>query len=170
MAESHEILRVLALLGGAFPNFELREETGEVYCRLLADLPAPLLEAATLRHIATAKFFPTVAELREAAWAMSGQLPPEPMEAWGEVMRQMRVNGAPSGPRFSHPAIREVVEQMTWWALCFSDNPPAERARFLEAYEKVGRRQRDYFLVPEEVRQLTSGDLRPQLAERADLQ
>lgn len=56
----------VAALAAAFPRAEIRQETVSVYVRALADLPPAMVNRAVGRLIATSRFFPTVAEIREA--------------------------------------------------------------------------------------------------------
>jgi hypothetical protein len=59
---------ILAPLALAF-RAEVDVPTFTVYARALADVPPPLLQAATNRALRTRRFFPTVAELLEDAEA-----------------------------------------------------------------------------------------------------
>ncbi len=63
--------RAMLVLDAAYPRKDqtLTPELLRVYRVSLADIPGDHLELAALRHIAASKFFPTVAELREAVAA-----------------------------------------------------------------------------------------------------
>ncbi|RMD57454.1 hypothetical protein D6833_13885 [Candidatus Parcubacteria bacterium] len=140
-----EILNVLHKLALVYPQQEVPEETVEMYVRLLDDLPVDALRAAALQLATTSKWFPTVAEIREAAFALmehqSGL--PSAYEAWQEVMRQAFEVGHTGKPQFSHPAIMEAVKAIGGWRyVCMSTNQVADRARFVDAYEQLVQRAR----------------------------
>lgn len=159
MANEADVLRVLALLGASYPNFELRDDTGEVYCRLLADLPCEALEAAAIQHVAENRFFPTVAELREVAERIIGygDRRPTALEAWGEVKENMVHSDYTRMPEFSNPITVRVLRSMGWWYnLCMSENGMADRAHFLKAYDELVKREREEGRLLPEVRQLAA--------------
>lgn len=132
--------------------------------RCLADLAPAALEAAVLAHISTNKWFPTIAELREATLAMlPGQGIPTATEAWGEVMHAFEMVGYYHTPEWSHPAIAKTVDAMGWQQLCLSENGMADRAHFIKLYEVYVKRVRDdSLMLPEAKRlkgELQAGDL-----------
>lgn len=147
MATDREIEKALTVLSAAYPRFDLPEETIRIYQRLLADLDFDLLKAATLQCATMCKFFPTVAEIRDAATEIvtMAEHIPTPIEAWGEVIQAIRkIGGNSFRPDFSHPMIDELVKHFGWHALCTSDHSFADRARFMDAYAdmlKASRRR-----------------------------
>jgi hypothetical protein len=152
------IQRVLQLLIEAYPNANLADKTIPLYARLLADFPEQLLEAACLQHIATSRFFPTVAELREVALSLyqqaEGSTHPEPMEAWGLVQREIGRTGRYRNPQFADPVVARAVERFGWIRLC---DQPIETigvacAQFRELYESLLRREQQQARLLPEVR------------------
>ncbi|NLL20004.1 MAG: hypothetical protein GX262_13470 [Clostridia bacterium] len=170
-------MKILSVLSAAYPNFQLTEETGELYVRLLSDLPYNKLQAAALSHISQSKFFPTIAELRSMAnEIMPGERIPSPMEAWGEVIEQIRKVGHYGRPSWSHPVIEKTVRAFGWRDLCLSENVVADRAHFLRMYEQYAERVRQEQQMPEEVQRLVSGLVKsideattPEIQERKPL-
>jgi len=137
-------------------------QTFLVYERLLADIPAPTLEAAVIQHVASSKWFPTIAELRQCAMELVAPQRMTAMEAWGVVLDAMKTGGArilPGGngyypPEWADPIIAKVVVSMGWIELCQSDNQEADRAHFMRAYDAIAQRENaDAMLLPP-VRQL----------------
>ena len=61
-----EAIKLIAVLRAAYPNQDITEETVELYAAMLADLDFSIAQESLQRHIATSRFFPTVAELRDA--------------------------------------------------------------------------------------------------------
>lgn len=133
----------LIMLQAAYPRVELGSQTIKVYQIGLADIDPQLLQAAVLQHIATSKWFPTIAELRqrvvEERLTAAGHL--SAPEAWSLVMRQVRSVGhwrVPDVP----PAVRKAIDASGGWRqLCLSENPTADRARFLEAYKLFAKEE-----------------------------
>jgi hypothetical protein len=160
MATTNEVHRVWAVLLSAYPSWE-KESSEEklartltVYERLLRDIPGEALEAAALQLIAESKFFPTVAELRAKALSLLGPTFPSPMEAWGEVKRAISRHGRYQVPEFDNPITAKVVQGMGWLSLCDSENEAADRARFMQAYDTLCRREQEDALLLPEVRKL----------------
>ncbi len=136
MANPAEVLKNLALLCSAFPTFTLKSATNDLYIQLLADIPEQALRQAVLEHISRSTYFPTVAELRQAAFELieaSSPIPNE-YEAWSEVEKEIQRCGHYGEPEFSHALIARSVELLGWRYLCLSENPVSDRAQFLKAY------------------------------------
>jgi hypothetical protein len=139
MASEIEILRVLKILGDVYSSYHLSSSAVEVYVRLLADIPGEVLERAALEHISRSNYFPAIAELRSAAFDILEAISPIPTdyEAWGEVQSEIRRVGHVGQPQFSHELIARAVELLGWRYLCLSENPVADRAHFVQAYQAL---------------------------------
>ena len=140
-----ELLKTVRLLGDAYPSFPLSSATIDVYVRLLADLPADLLEQAALDHISRSAFFPTVAELRSAAFDLLAAAHPSPsaQEAWLAVLAEVERVGHAGQPQFADPLAQQAVGALGWRSLCLSENPVSERAHFVQVYQalRAGQQQ-----------------------------
>jgi hypothetical protein len=145
VATEIEILSVLKILGDVYPSHRLSSSAVEVYVRLLADIPAMLLEQAALDHISRSAFFPAIAEMRAAAFNILESADPLPggYEAWAEVQAEIGRVGHAGVPDFSNPITARVVEQLGWRYLCLSENPVADRAHFVQAYQELAARKRE---------------------------
>lgn len=130
----------------------LTEERMRVYVDLLADLPPVALKAAAEAHVATCKWFPTVAELRAFATQAQVGTVPTADEAWGEVVSEISRVGSYDTPVFSHPAITNTVNAMGWRTLCMSEEQMADRAHFLRLYGTCRDRIQRDAAIPEVVR------------------
>lgn len=138
--KASEATRLVAMLKAAYPRQSLGEDTLALYAAFLSDLDREPGEEAVRTAIATLKFFPTVAELRDLSARKSVLLPGE-TEAWSEVMRKVGVVGRYRTPVFSHEAIAAVVCAMGWTTICDSDNAEATRAHFFRLYRDSSERQ-----------------------------
>jgi len=148
MASYQEICKVLGFIAAAYPRFELKKETIDVYAELLADIDAELLATAAKQITAEVKFFPTVAEIRERVLAIQAERDPIPdaVGAWDELMREVRRVGymAWTETHFSTDIIAECA-RIFWRDACMTDtdNLPTVRAQFRDAYNARVRRQAD---------------------------
>lgn len=134
---SEQATKIITMLAAAYPNQALTTPTMQVYTQLLADLAYEQAQAAVIKHIATNKFFPSIAEIRKAALDVSIDSLPSPAGAWSETQDQIRLIGSYGTPSFSNPLIAKTVSAMGGWVdLCRSEEPTGViRAHFLRIYE-----------------------------------
>jgi hypothetical protein len=154
MATLKELAKVMGGLAILYPRFELKKETIVAYHRILGDLPYEMLNAASLEIGRANTFFPSAAELRKAAMALVERADgvPSAQDAWGEVCRSFGSHGFYRGaPEWSHALVGKAVAAIGGYAeLCHSDNPIADRARFIEAYNAyLARDRNDKAMLPE---------------------
>lgn len=171
MAEPDEVRKAMAVALACYPHVALSEQTVEIWCRLFAEIPAKALEAAVLDYISRAhEFFPAPGVIREKALEFLepwGELTAP--EAWAEVRRKMSSVGAYGEPDFTTPVIEQAVEAVGGWRyLCMSEDIVPDRARFLQAFETIQKRQRDdKWMLPEvkELVELAAGEKAKELHE-----
>jgi hypothetical protein len=132
----------------AFPNAKIGSETIVIYAKALSELSKAELSAGVLKTMRTCKFFPSIAEIMEAAQEIvevaTGTDIKSPDQAWNEVQRQMHDAFIYHKPKFSAPEIGQAAEAMGWSSLC---NTPADqmgtaRAQFLKLYDSVCKRKK----------------------------
>ena len=143
MASEKQVRGLLRAISGAYPTFELTDDRVSIYVKLLADLDAEALIAATQQHIATSKFPPTVAELREACASLTRPALPAWADAWGEVLDAIRRVGYLGRPSFSHPLITQAVQGMGGWKLLCAmeiSETATQRAQFRDVYNAYASR------------------------------
>ena len=120
------------------------QQAMELWYRELQDIPADVAEAALRKWVATNKWSPTIAELREtAAEVRNGEIP-DWGEGWKQVLEAIRFYGRErpkSAIESMHPLVGEVAERMGWWNLCMSTNPGADRETFRKMYEIFAERE-----------------------------
>lgn len=151
MATDQDISDLVTAMEELYPHREkLSDAALKLWCATLSDIPIELLAMAAKDHITLSKWFPTIAEFR--ALATSYVLPkfPTPMEAWGEVHKQIQTVGHAGQPVFSHPVIEATVKHMGWRNLCLSESGSYDRHAFMEAYEQmVSREIKEAVRLPE---------------------
>jgi hypothetical protein len=142
--EQAKKLVLLALL--AFPNMQDKAFSASgvamLWQKLLNDIPYEVAEKAVSKVLMTSKFFPTVAEIREAVESLKEKQSalPSAEDAWEEVSRKLDIYKTPT---WSHPAIARVVKLIGFSNLCHSENIAIERGQFFKIYSAYEKREKD---------------------------
>jgi len=124
-----------------YPQTTINPANVQAYARHLADLPLELLEAAVKRTVATAKWFPSIAEIRASAAAILDSAP-DATEAWAIVMREVNRVGRTGKPDLQHERVKNAVQAIGgWYELCQSEMMQADRAAFFRAYDASTKRE-----------------------------
>ena len=155
MASKDTIAKAFVLLSANWPTYAFSETTMPTYQRLLADLPDAVLEAAVLDCIASCRFWPTVAEIREAAANIvtDAANATNEYDAWGEVKRAV----SRAHHEWSDPMIGQAMQRVGGMdAFRMSDvgDEPSWRARFAECYKLLRQRERRQMTMLPQVREL----------------
>lgn len=158
--------KLWTVLTSAYPTFQTPAATIEVYYRALADLPAEIVEAAILDAVSKSKFFPTIAEIRDAAarLALGTMTQPPALEAWGRVKDAVALFGRDGWARaeeyLGQPAAMAIYA-LSWRGFCDSetDEEMSWRARFVELYEQYQRRELDQARMLPAVREMAAAQL-----------
>jgi hypothetical protein len=167
-----EAAKLLAMLITAFPDEwrflsdEQQRDTRALYARMMIDLDYARADAAVVRLIATARKMPKVSELRAMVSKLSRGREHNGGEAWGVVRRligrygYMRTPGADF--EISDPLIARCVEAFGWRTLCDGGYQAADRARFVDLYDRLAAEQGEDLAVgriaaPIPARQLGAG-------------
>ena len=153
-----ESAKVIAALIAAYPQQASRLDRGrvaamiDVWASLLADLPYDRVDASLRALLASQTFMPSVAEVR----AMDLELRRGPVraggEAWGSALKAMKCEGAYKLPGvdfdFADPLVTRCVNLLGWTELCLSEHTVADRARFIELYDRLALQRRGEEQVP----------------------
>lgn len=143
--KSSEAAEITMMLMAAYPHSKAVAETSAVYERMLLDLDASAARRAVERLIATSKWMPTVAEIREACVALDRGPRRTGAEAWGDALEAVRSVSVYGVPKWRDPLAGRAVDMVfgSWVSFCNSpDHDPAGRARFLEVYDALAERER----------------------------
>lgn len=132
------------------PNFLPDADSVKIWYRLLEDMPYELANIAIQRHMATNKFPPTVAEIRQAAVHTVDET-----KDWSDGWEQFRKAVSKYGYYQQEAALasmdeitRKVVRRLGWKQLCESENPMQDRANFRMIYEQERQRQEEKAALP----------------------
>ncbi len=150
-----EVKKLLYILESAYPRGEFRAGTAKVYAQMLSDLPYRVAEEAIRRLIATSKWLPTIAEIRQmCAEVMDPPLSAE--DAWIEACNAARAFTPYQAPPELQMAlrghVRETAEMSTLTrkavqvlggieAIAYSDQPEFMGREFRRVYERLRESQ-----------------------------
>ncbi len=136
-----ECRKIVSVLLGAFANARITQDTVAIYERMIRDQDYAVANAAVERLLATSKFMPSIAEIREACLDLNLGERKAGGEAWGEVLRAVSRFGGYRVPGtdfvFSDAVVGRCVDALGWKNLCTSENQISDRARFVELYDKL---------------------------------
>lgn len=129
----------------------------ELWYRQLNDIPYQISEAALNKWVATNKWSPSIAEIREIATSIKLGDVPDWGEGWNKVQSAIRRFGmyrVDEAMNSFDPLTRECVERLGFKNICISENPATERANFRMVYEQLAQRKQVDAQVPDKLKEL----------------
>lgn len=142
-----EAITIWSVLGAANTGRQLTAEELATRAELILDLDGPRATAAAKVWAQDQKWFPSVAEFREAALD-PGIL--ESGEVWAELIAYVHAHGWDEPPgvgSFSHPVALAAARAMGDWQDFCAGDVIANRAHFLKLYPEIRDRFRRMALV-----------------------
>lgn len=108
---------------------------------LLGDLTYEQANAALRVLLQTRPYMPAVADIRATALEIARGPIRAGGDAWGGVLAAIKAEGAWRNPGtdfvFRDPVTARCVAALGWQELCLSENTIADRARFIDMYDKL---------------------------------
>lgn len=137
------IVEALMVLSAEYPNITLTQANYKAYLIVLKDLPAELVELAC-REISSSgrEFFPPAGVIRQTAFDIEDSVDdiPSAIEAWGAVKGQ-KLDREYDGDLIDR-AMKACGGWRAWGDSYISDEP-SWRARFIQAYDTLKKRDQD---------------------------
>lgn len=158
-----QISVLIALTAANFPNMQERDmrPTANLWQELLSDIPFEVAKAAIIKILATARFWPTVAEIREAAAAITNPHILSPAEAWALVEQANDRYGyyrAEEGMKSLPPLVQTIVKSLSGFReVCASEEPGVVRGQFMKMYDQYAAREREKAVLPSDILELVEG-------------
>ncbi len=152
-----EIGILISMTAANFPHVQEKDlgPTVLLWSEILSDIPFKVAKAAIIKVLATAKFWPTVAEIREAAASLTAGSAPLVADAWAMVREAIR-RDLPENRL--HPAIQRAIRGFGGLdGIGYSENIEIIRSQFFKIYEPVARDEQQQAALPESVRQFIGG-------------
>lgn len=138
-------------------NILPNEQAMELWYRQLQDIPFPVAEAILAKWVATNKWSPSIADIRDGVAEIQNGGPAFDWgEAWDQAMNAIRRFGSydEDGALASLPPLtRETVRRLGYKSLCWSENQVADRANFRQVYEILSKRKVETDKIPLPVRE-----------------
>jgi hypothetical protein len=137
---------------------EQAKETALLWAEMLSDVDGTTATAALKRLIATGKFPPSIAEVRENLAAVMYDAIPDAGDAWREVNQAIHMYGyyrEAEALASMREHTRAAVKSMGWKQLCTAelDNDMADRAHFLKIYGTAVQNVEQERLIPAGLRE-----------------
>jgi hypothetical protein len=107
---------------------------------VLRDIDYPKAEAALARYLCerdTAGRLPSPGHIRGIVDEAAHGRRRHGADAWGDVLRTIGAVGRYRDPTFDDAVTQRCVDRLGWRDLCDSENAIADRARFIELYDKL---------------------------------
>lgn len=158
-----EIINLLGIATANFPNLQQKEmkPTAILWEKSLADIPYDIAESAVIKVLSTSKFFPTIADIREATAQITQPRTIDAMEAWGLILEAIRKHGyynEGNAMRSLPDDVAQMAKRFTWRELCLSEHPDTLRAQFRMAWETQSKRTNELKSLPPDIRMML-GDM-----------
>lgn len=153
---------------GLLPN----NQAMELWYKQLQDIPYELASVALDKWVATNKWSPTIAEIREMTVSITQGETPDWGEGWEQVLRAIRRYGSydqASAMEMLDDITRKCVERLGYRNLCMSENINQDRANFRMLYEQIAERKKKESVLPAGLLQ-TIGQMRLGTQERIGIE
>ena len=121
------------------------QQAMELWFRELQDIPFPVAEATLRQWVATNKWSPSIADIREGAATVVHGTIKEWGEAWEEVLTSVRKYGLYNQEKALNSLdqlTRTAAERTGFRNICLSENIATERANFRMIYESLMNREK----------------------------
>ncbi len=120
------------------------QQAMELWYREIQDIPYPVAEAALRKWVATNKWSPSIADIREMTAGIVNGDPLTWGESWERALNAVRRYGSynkQAALDSLDPLTRKCVENIGFMELCMSENIMVERAHFQKIFEVYAKRE-----------------------------
>ena len=171
--ERKEFALFASALRTYYPKEKLlpNEQAMELWFNQLQDLPYKLAELTLNKWVATNKWSPTIADIREQALGITQGTAKEWGEAWQDVLRAIHKYGSYrelEALESLDETTRKVVERLGFRNICLSEEIQVERANFRMIYEQMQEREKQDAQLPPRLKELIAAIDKPLLEEGAE--
>lgn len=133
------------------------EQAMVLWYEQVQDIPYKAAEIALQRWVATNKWSPSIADLREQVATLAQGESKSWGEAWGEVLRAVARYGSyceAEALESLDGLTSKVVKRLGYKSICMSENIANERASFRMIYEQEQQRQVQDAQIPKKLKEL----------------
>lgn len=152
-----------ALFASALRTYYPREkilpnpQAMELWFSQLQDIPYKVAEVTLNKWVATNKWSPSIADIREQAAGLSQGEAKDWGEAWRDVLNAVHCYGSYQqleAMESLDELTRQAVKRVGYMSICMSENIATERANFRMVYEQLLQRQKQDAQVPPKLKAL----------------
>ena len=145
--EKNEFAMLAAAIRTYYPkeNILPNQQAMELWYRELKDIPFPVAEAALRKWVATNKWSPSIAEIREMTVNVTQGDELTWGEAWEKALHAVRRYGMyrqKEAMASLDPMTRRCVENVGFREMCMSENISVERGHFRMVFETLSQRRK----------------------------
>ena len=149
-----EFATLAAALKTYYPKENLlpNPQAMELWYMQLKDIPYQLAEIALNKWVATNKWSPSIAEIRESALSVSKGDTPLWSDGWEQVLRAIRMYGfynETQALESMDEITADTVRRLGFKELCQSENTMADRANFRLVFEQIAERKKKNDQLPD---------------------
>lgn len=150
-------MKEFALLAAAIRTYYPKEsilpnqQAMELWYRELQDIPYPVAEAGLRQWVATNKWSPAIADIREMVSTVQNGIIPDWGEGWEQVLKAIRLFGSyriEEAMDSFDPITRRCVERLGFRNICMSENINQDRANFRLIYQTLAERKTKDSMLP----------------------
>lgn len=133
------------------------EQAMQLWFNQLQDIPYQVAEVTLNKWVATNKWSPSIADIREQAAGLIQGEAKDWGAAWDDVRKAVRLYGSYQ-PKEALESLdeltRQAVKRIGYITICMSENIAAERANFRMIYEQLEQRQKNDAQLPPKLKEL----------------
>ena len=133
------------------------EQAMALWYEQLKDIPFKVAEATLNKWVATNKWSPSIADIREQVAEVTQAPIKDWGEAWDDVQMSVRLYGSYEVKKAMESLddiTRQAVKRVGYLNICMSENIATERANFRMIYEQLANRKRQDAQLPPQLKQL----------------
>lgn len=137
-------------------NILPNQQAMELWFNQLQDIPYNIAELALNKWVATNKWSPTIADIRESMADVSEGEIDDWGKGWEQVLMAVRKFGmyrVEEAMESLDDLPREAVKRLGFKEICLSENINQDRANFRMIYEQLAERKKKDAQIPLQVRQ-----------------
>lgn len=140
-----------------FPKENLlpTKEAMDLWYEMLKDIPMKVAEVALKKHVATSKWPPSIAEIRDLSTGIVTEDAQDWSAAWEEARKAVRKFGSyqeAEALAWMTPSTAETVKRFGYNDLCMMENPEVAKAHFRDIYMSIEARSRKDAQIPESLK------------------
>ena len=131
----------------------------QLWFNQLNDIPYDVAEVTLNKWVATNKWSPSIADIREQATDITQGAGKDWGDAWQDVLRAIRLYGSYEELKALESldeTTRKVVKRLGFRNLCFSEDIQVDRANFRMIYEQQLQRDRQDAQLPPRLKAIIS--------------